>query len=52
MLIECAADANVRLVAANLPSQSKVIGKLVREGKAKIVTAKYDVETGKVSLLD
>jgi carbonic anhydrase len=49
-LIETAVDDNVRLVAANLIKQSSVIKHLVKEGKVKIVTAKYDLDDGTVTL--
>lgn len=51
-VVEAACDANVRLVAANLTKKSPVIAKLAKEGKIKIVTAKYDLDDGVVSLLD
>ena len=50
-LVETAADVNVCLVAANLTRQSSVIRHLVKAGKVKIVTAKYDLDDGTVSLL-
>ncbi|TFG35172.1 MAG: carbonic anhydrase [Nitrospirales bacterium] len=49
-LIETAVDVNVRLVAANLTKQSSVIKHLVKEGKVKIVTAKYDLDDGTVTV--
>jgi carbonic anhydrase len=51
-LIECVVDANARMVAANLVKQSKVIAELVKEGKVKIVAAKYDLDDGTVTLLE
>jgi len=50
-LVECAVDENVKLVARNLTRQSPVIAKLVKEGKVKIVVAKYELSHGKVSVL-
>jgi carbonic anhydrase len=50
-LVECVVEANAKLVAANLTKQSKVIKHLVQEGKVKIVTAKYDLDDGQVTLL-
>jgi carbonic anhydrase len=50
-LVETAVDVNAHLVAANLTKQSSVIKHLVKEGKVKIVTAKYDLDDGTVSLL-
>jgi carbonic anhydrase len=49
-LVETAVDVNVRLVAANLTRQSSVIKHLVHEGKVRIVTAKYDLDDGTVTL--
>ncbi|AJE03752.1 carbonic anhydrase [Geobacter pickeringii] len=51
-LVEAACEANVKLVARSLTKRSPVIAKLAKEGKIKIVTAKYDLDDGKVSLLD
>ncbi len=48
--VECVVDENARMVAANLTKQSKVIRELVKEGKVKIVSAKYDLDDGKVTL--
>lgn len=47
-LVDDAVHANVALVAAQLLSESPVLRHLVHEGKVKIVTAVYDLETGKV----
>ena len=49
-LIECVIDANAKSVAANLPAQSKIIRELLEEKKLKIVAAKYDLDTGVVTL--
>lgn len=49
-LVETAADDNVKMVAANLTKKSKLLKELVTEGKLKIVTAKYDLDDGKVTL--
>jgi carbonic anhydrase len=51
-VVEAATDANVRLVAKNLTKNSPVIKHLVKEGKVKIVTGKYDLDDGKVSLFE
>lgn len=51
-LVECAIDENMKLVAANVTRHSPVIGKLVKEGKVRIVAAKYDLDDGKVTLLE
>ncbi|MDD2320708.1 MAG: carbonic anhydrase [Geobacteraceae bacterium] len=50
-LVETAVDANARLVAANLTKQSSVLKHLVKEGKLTIVTAKYDLDDGTVTLM-
>lgn len=49
--VECVIVENVKLVAANLAKQSKVIKELVKEGKVRIFAAKYDLHDGKVTLL-
>jgi carbonic anhydrase len=50
-LVETAIDNNARLVTANLTLQSPVIKHLVKGGKVKIVTAKYDLDDGVVTLM-
>nr|WP_281416775.1 carbonic anhydrase [Geoanaerobacter pelophilus] len=50
-LVETAIDDNVKLVSAALTKQSKVIKHLVDAGKIKIVSAKYDLDDGKVTVL-
>lgn len=50
-LIETAIDDNVKLVEANLTKKSTVLKHLVKEGKIKIVAAKYDLDDGKVTLI-
>jgi carbonic anhydrase len=47
-LVDDAVHENARLVAGQLVSESKVLEHLVHEGKVKIVTAIYDLDTGKV----
>jgi carbonic anhydrase len=51
-LVECAVDENAKLTAAALPKRSSVIRELVKEGKVKIVSAKYDLDEGVVTLFD
>jgi carbonic anhydrase len=51
-LVETAINDNVKLVAANLTKQSSVLEHFVKDGKVKIVAAKYDLDDGKVTLLD
>lgn len=49
-LVEKAVDHNIHLAAENIIKQSPVIKHLVKEGKVKIVKAKYDLNDGKVTL--
>ncbi len=51
-LVESAIDNNIKLVAKSLPRQSPVIRSLVDAGKVKIIGAKYDLDDGKVRLLE
>ena len=51
-LVECVVDENAKMVAQNLTKQSKIIRELVKEGKVKIVAAKYDLDDGKVTVMD
>jgi len=48
--VECVIDANTKRVTANLTNQSKVLKHLVAEKKLKTVSAKYDLDDGKVTL--
>lgn len=50
-LVEAAIDDNIKLVEASLTKKSPVLKHLVKEGKVKIVAAKYDLDDGKVTLL-
>lgn len=50
-LVEKAADINIRMVSAGIIKDSPVIRHLVKEGKVKIVNAKYDLDDGKVTLM-
>jgi len=47
-LVDDAVHANVDVVKRQLTSESKVLEHLVHEGKVKIVTAVYDLDSGKV----
>ncbi|MFP5212749.1 MAG: carbonic anhydrase, partial [Acidobacteriota bacterium] len=49
-LVEASVNENVRLVVDNILTQSSVVSTLIAEGKVKIVGAKYDLDTGVVSL--
>jgi carbonic anhydrase len=50
-LVETAIDDNVKLVEANLTKQSAVLKHLAKEGKIRIIAAKYDLDDGKVTLM-
>ncbi|MBJ6751554.1 carbonic anhydrase [Geomonas anaerohicana] len=50
-IVECAVEINAKAVAAELPKRSKILAKELKEGKIKIVAAKYDLDDGKVTLL-
>ncbi len=50
-LVETAINDNVRLVEANLTKHSPMLKHLAKEGKIKIVAAKYDLDDGKVTLM-
>ena len=51
-LVEAAIDDNIRLAAENLTKQSPVIKRLVKDGKVRIVRARYHLDDGTVILLD
>ncbi|HJV66672.1 MAG TPA: carbonic anhydrase [Geomonas sp.] len=50
-IVECAVSMNAKAVAASLTKKSKVLAEQLKEGKIKIVAAKYDLDDGKVTLL-
>jgi carbonic anhydrase len=50
-LVETAIDDNIKAVEASLTKKSTVLRHLVKEGKVKIVAAKYDLDDGKVTLV-
>lgn len=50
-LVEKASDINIKMVSASIIKGSPVIRHLVKEGKVKIVDAKYDLDDGKVTLM-
>jgi len=47
---ECLTDANAESIAASLTKQSPILKHLVEKKKIKIVTAKYDLDDGLVTL--
>jgi carbonic anhydrase len=51
-LVETAINDNVKLVAGNIVKQSPVMKKPVGEGKVKVSAAKYDLDEGKVTLME
>jgi len=50
-VVECAVELNARAVAASLARKSKLLAAEIKEGKIKVVSAKYDLDDGKVTLL-
>jgi carbonic anhydrase len=50
-VVECAVTVNAQSVAADLTKKSKVLAEQLKEGKIKIVAARYDLDDGKVTLL-
>jgi carbonic anhydrase len=50
-IVECAVKVNAQAVAGDLTKNSKVLAHMVKEGKLKIVSATYDLDDGKVTLL-
>lgn len=49
--IECVVEGNAKSVAASLTKKSKILKHLVAENKIKIVSAKYDLDDGAVTIL-
>jgi len=49
--LDAAIDANARIQADLLSKASVIIGGAIKEGKLKVVPARYDLASGKVSLL-
>ena len=49
--LDAVIDANARIQASLLSEASPVLAGAIKDGKLKIVAARYDVATGKVSLL-
>ena len=50
--VDHAVRANARLVAAALQASDPILNEAVKQGRVKIVPARYDLATGKVELLD
>lgn len=51
LLVKTAIDDNIKLVEGNLTRKSAVLRHLAKEGKIRIVAAKYDLDDGKVTLV-
>jgi carbonic anhydrase len=49
--LDAAIDANARIQATLISQASPIIAGAIKEGKLKVVPARYDIATGKVSLL-
>ena len=49
--LDAAIDANATIQATLLSEASPIIAGAIKEGKLKVVAARYDISTGKVSLL-
>jgi carbonic anhydrase len=49
--LDAAIDANARMQATLLSDASPVIAEAIKEGKLMVVPARYDIASGKVSLL-
>jgi carbonic anhydrase len=50
--VEGVVAENVKLVKGSLTAKSPLLAELVKEGKLKIVTAKYDLDDGKVTVVE
>jgi carbonic anhydrase len=50
-IVECAVAVNAKAVAAELTKKSKILAEEQKHGKIKIVAAKYDLDDGKVTIL-
>jgi carbonic anhydrase len=49
--LDGAIEENAHLIASGLPGRSKILADAIKEGKLKIVSAYYDLHTGRVKLL-
>lgn len=49
--LDAAIDANAKIHASLLSEASPIIAEAIKDGKLKVVSARYDVASGKVSLL-
>ena len=50
-ILDAAIDANAKIQATLLSEASPVIAGAIKEGKLSVVAARYDIASGKVSLL-
>ena len=51
-LLSASIDENVHLVAKNIEDNSSIVAEALEKGKIKLVKARYDLEDGKVKLLE
>lgn len=51
-LVNCVVDTNAKTVTANLIKNSNILNHLVEEKKIKIVAARYDLDDGRVTLVE
>jgi len=51
-ILETAIKENVKNTCAEIMKKSKIIGHLMHEGKFKIVTSEYSLQTGKVEMIE
>ena len=50
-LLETAVEENVRLVVDQMESSQPIVGKAIKEGRLKVVPARYDLGTGEVTVV-
>jgi carbonic anhydrase len=50
--LQAASEANAKIQAQFLKESSPLLGGLIKDGKLSVVAAFYDVESGKVTLLN
>ncbi|MGO4836868.1 carbonic anhydrase, partial [Rhizobiaceae sp. 2RAB30] len=49
--LDAAIDANARIQATLLSEASPILAEAIKKGNLKVVAARYDIATGKVTLL-
>jgi carbonic anhydrase len=50
--LDGAIEENARLIAKDLPGRSKIVSEAIKDGKLKVVSAYYDLHTGRVKILE